>query len=589
MRVDVTDSGADRPRAGRLLPRLFTVAFLIVAGGAALASGRPPAALPADAPRWAFSPERAVRHVEAIARQPHPLGSAAEDPVRAYIMDELKKLGLEVEIQRPRDARERGAKSESDPARSDVVNIVARWRGVGMAGRKAILLSAHYDSVRRGPGAGDDAAGVAAILEGLRALNGKSRPARDVIVLINDGEEVGLYGADVFAAEHPWAKDVGVVLNFEGRGNSGPSFMFETSAGNGWLIEQMARALPHPMASSLTYEVYRFMPNDTDLTIYKRYGMAGFNFAFVGGLSYYHSPEDTPANLDPRTLQHQGENLVEMMLMLGDCDLEDVRREDVVYFSILQRFVAMYPTSWVIPLLAVAVLAYLGVTALGAARGRIRLVEVAAGFATFLAAALAAVMAVYLLWLALGGLLVKSGVVVYRPDLGHGAGMPVSRYDVALLAGSAVVAVLVAAASFAWSSRRWSWEGLGLGALIWWAAAAAATSLWMPGASYAFVWPLLAILLGQAFAFFVPRGRSDALIASWLGAVPLLVLQLMIIDGVFNGLNIRLAPLLMIPVVLVAAGLVPVVAQALSGPGTGSPDVEGLGLITKARKYENTK
>ena len=88
--------------------------------------------------------------------------------------------------------------------------------------------------------------------------------------------------------------------------------------------------------------------------------------------------------------------------------------------------------------------------------------------------------------------------------------MPVSRYDVALLTGSAVVAVLVAAAVFAWSSRRWSWEGLGLGVLVWWLAATAATSIWMPGASYAFVWPLLAILAGQAVAFLVPRGGPVA-------------------------------------------------------------------------------
>ena len=88
----------------------------------------------------------------------------------------------------------------------------------------------------------------------------------------------------VFTEEHPWAKDVGVVLNLDARGNSGPSYMFETSEGNGWLIEQLARALPHPMASSLTVDVYRLMPNDTDLTIYMRHGMPGLNFAFIGGL-----------------------------------------------------------------------------------------------------------------------------------------------------------------------------------------------------------------------------------------------------------------------------------------------------------------
>ena len=96
-----------------------------------------------------------------------------------------------------------------------------------------------------------------------------------MIVLLNDGEEAGLLGARVFSEEHPWAKDVGVALNFDARGNSGPSYMFETSDGNGWLIEQLARALPHPMATSLTGAVYRIMPNDTDFTIYKRHGMPG--------------------------------------------------------------------------------------------------------------------------------------------------------------------------------------------------------------------------------------------------------------------------------------------------------------------------
>ena len=131
-------------------------------------------------------------------------------------------------------------------AARDVQNIVARWRGTGPEGKKALLLSAHYDSVERGPGAGDDASGVAAILESLRALKAGPPPERDVIILINDGEEAGMLGADVFAAEHRWAGDVGAVLNFDARGNSGPSFMFETSDDNGWLIEQMVRTLAPP-------------------------------------------------------------------------------------------------------------------------------------------------------------------------------------------------------------------------------------------------------------------------------------------------------------------------------------------------------
>ena len=231
-----------------------------------------------------------------------------------------------------------------------------------------------------------------------------------MIILIDDGEERGLLGASVFAEEHPWARDVGVVLNFDARGNSGPSYMFETSAGNGWLIEQLARALPHPMATSMTMEVYRLMPNDTDLTIYKKHGMPGLNFAFIGGLKYYHSPEDTPANLDPRALQHQGENLLAMARHLVRLDLDDVRREDVVYLSVLQQFVVIYPLSWVVPLMACTALAYLAVAVLGILRGRVRLVEIAVGFGAFLVALVGTILAAGNLWMVVRDIVLNLGV-----------------------------------------------------------------------------------------------------------------------------------------------------------------------------------
>ena len=559
----MTGKRRGRPRGVRRLSRQATVVFLLAVSGAALVFPRPPRALPADSPPEVFSAARAMRHVEAIAQDPHPLGSAAEEPVRAYVVAKLKALGLEPEIQQPRDARTPGPESGSNPWRRDVRNILARRRGSGPASKKALLLSAHYDSVARGPGAGDDASGVAAILEALRALEAGPPLERDVIILINEGEEVGLFGADVFSEEHPWAKDVGVVLNLDARGNSGPSYMFETSDGNGWLIEQLAQALPHPMATSLTMAVYRLLPNDTDLTVYKRHGMAGLNFAFVEGLYYYHSPEDIPANLDPRTLQHQGENLLAMARHLGRLDLDDVRRVDVVYTSILQQLVVIYPLSWVLPLMGGAVLAYAGVTMLGIARGRVRRGEIFAGLGIFLLSVLAAILAVGGVWSLLGDRLYRMGVIVLRPDLGRGSGMPVSRFDIALLTGFAALAVAIAAAVFAWSGRRWSLEGLGLGVLGWWLAATVATSIWLPGASYAFAWPLLAILAGQAVAFLVTRGGIIALLASWLGAVPLLVIHLMILPGIFHGLNLRMAGPLMIPVVLVAGALVPMAGQVV--------------------------
>ena len=89
--------------------------------------------------------------------------------------------------------------------------------------RQGALLMAHYDSVPNSPGASDDGAAVASLLETLRALRGGPRLKNDVIFLFTDGEEVALLGSKAFVEEHPWARDVGLVLNFEARGYTGPS------------------------------------------------------------------------------------------------------------------------------------------------------------------------------------------------------------------------------------------------------------------------------------------------------------------------------------------------------------------------------
>lgn len=52
-----------------------------------------------------------------------------------------------------------------------------------------------------------------------------------------------LLGAKAFVDAHPTAKEVKVALNFEARGNGGPSIMFETSPDNGWLIGALRKRL----------------------------------------------------------------------------------------------------------------------------------------------------------------------------------------------------------------------------------------------------------------------------------------------------------------------------------------------------------
>ena len=252
-------------------------------------------------------------------------------------------------------------------------------QGTRTSGQESPHALRHYDSVDDGPGAGDDASGVAVVLETLRALKAGPPLDRDVIVLFDDGEENGFHGSRLFVDEHPWAKEIGVVLNFDARGNSGPSIMFETSEGNGWLIHQYAQAAPHPLATSLSMDVYKIMPNNTDMTVFKQAGMGGLNFAFGAGIAYYHTPEDTPVNLDPRTLQHQGENALAMTRRLGRLDLDNPKRDDVIYTSILSRVVVSYAKVWVLPLALAATGLFLIVVAISVRTGLMRLADLVAG------------------------------------------------------------------------------------------------------------------------------------------------------------------------------------------------------------------
>ena len=156
----------------------------------------------------------------------------------------------------------------------------ARW--LAAHGATAVALLAHYDSVWGSPGSGDDSLGVASALEILRAIKAKGVPARDVVVLFTDGEEIGLSGARDFWPRDGAAAHVGVVVNLEARGAGGRATMFERGAGNGAMMALFAKSVAHPVANSLSVMAYRRMPNDTDFTLVREKGLPGFNFAIMG-------------------------------------------------------------------------------------------------------------------------------------------------------------------------------------------------------------------------------------------------------------------------------------------------------------------
>jgi hypothetical protein len=261
---------------------LATVAFVLVVAFVAVAAVRPPAAVSAGAPPDVFSSQRAMVHLRQIAVRPHPAGSPDNARVRAYLVDQLRALGLQPTLQPAQvtAARRHIRDATGTPPRTrPIVNVLARVPGTAAPPRgETLALVCHYDSVPTSHGAGDDGAAVAALLEVARALKSGPMLRRDVLLLFTDGEEDGLLGAKAFVDGNPLARNVALVVNFEGRGTGGPALLFETSPNNLPLIRAWAKSAPHPMGNSLAYDVYKLLPNDTDFSEFRRARRARLQF-----------------------------------------------------------------------------------------------------------------------------------------------------------------------------------------------------------------------------------------------------------------------------------------------------------------------
>jgi len=483
-------------------PAWLMVGLLCTWALVALVPDRRPRALGAGAPAESFSAERALEHLAVIASRPHPVGSAEHDRVRDELLARAAAAGAEVDLQEAvvfRPSRRRTG------VVGRVANVVARLRGRGDGA--AILLDAHYDSVFTGPGASDDGVGVAVMLETLRALRAGPPLDNDVIFHFSDAEEVGLLGAAAFAERHPWAAGVGLVVNLEARGVSGPAIMFQTNGSNRALVAELHRAGTRPTASSLTADVYRRMPNDTNFSVYRAAGWPGYDFAFVEGVTAYHTALDSLDNVDPRSLQHLGDTALALCRHFGALPLDRLYAGEeggAVYFDLLGRALVAYPTTWAVPLAALAVGLALVVAVVGLGHRALPVREVLGG------------------WLLAGGAVLGSAAAVAALRWLVLALHPSSRemtsgelYNGALYAGAyTLVAVAIASALLAFSARWRHPLAAAIGALLWWLALAPLAAVFLPGGSHLAAWPTLGALLALAVQLWhwpeVPHDRPSS-------------------------------------------------------------------------------
>lgn len=513
---------------------VFAAAILAGVFVLTLWSTQPPAAKDAAAPPTEFSAGRALDVLDRLVGNgvPHPVGSAADETVRGHIVSELTALGYDPQIQTAFDCDEYGECAT-------VNNVLARLPGNESG--PAVLLAAHYDSVLAGPGAFDDGAGAAAVLEIARVL--KSLPAQrhPIILLIDEGEEAGLLGAHAFVNQHPWAKEVRAAVNLDARGTSGPSLMFETGAANAWAIRLFRKSVKHPGTSSIFYTAYKQLPNDTDFTVFKAAGYEGVNFAVIGSVIRYHTPLDNFENATAASLQHQGDNALESLLAFAGTDLSSIPPGEDVFFDVFERWTVAWPIGWTFPLAAFSFVLLLFQIVWMIWKKRLSLREYVWGL---------------LEWIVI---LIVTGLLAYILErLIHRVGaIPVNwiAHPIPLLATfwSLPVAVVITHAML--FSRRSAFWGAWAGVWTWWALLSLVIAWLMPGVSYILLVPL-AIAGGVALPFTLRR--AEKLVGyGWFATIPLVFAAILNFSPLLM-LYTALGNQLLIPIaVLVALVLTP--------------------------------
>lgn len=434
-----------------------------------------------ETPKEEFASQRAMQHVEALSKKPHYTGSEGHSEVQEYLKNELIKLGLTPETQTGFSISQYGALSQPH-------NIFARIKGSRKEG-KALLLLSHYDSCPHSSyGASDAGSGVATILEGIRAFLSTQKPKNDIIVCFTDSEELNLIGAKLFVNEHPWVKDIGLVLNFEARGSGGNSYMLlETNSKNGKLVKEFIEANPqYPFTNSLAYSIYKLLPNDTDLTIFRRDAdIPGYNFAFIDDYFDYHTANDIAENLDLNSLEHQGSYLMPLLSYFSSANLSDFASdEDFIYFNTAIFKMVTYPFDWIYPMLGIAILLFIGLIIYGVKEKKLYVKSMGKGILIFLSLMITSC--------TIGFLIYKAIFVLYKSnqEILHGFTYNGHLYIYATI----LISIGVFFKAYKFFQIKETAANLLIAPIFIWIIICSLTAIYLPGASY-FIIPVFFALV----------------------------------------------------------------------------------------------
>ncbi len=255
----------------------------------------------------------------------HPSGTYANEQLKNKLKNSFEQLGYTTELQKQ-------FVCSKNNICSYISNIIS-YKNI-QPNEDVVQVNVHYDSINAGPGVSDNGVNLAIALELARLFNDK-KTLNPLMFVFTDAEEIDLLGAELFT-KHPLASQVSAVINLEARGTKGDSVLFETIGHKKTLMQWLDDSGVNLKSSSLFYDIYRLLPNETDLTVYQDTVSYGYNLAFLGGSEGYHSTNDDLKHVDLNSLEQQGKASTGLLNVLLNQKLNKVEQtnDDVVFFDV---------------------------------------------------------------------------------------------------------------------------------------------------------------------------------------------------------------------------------------------------------------
>lgn len=306
-----------------------------------------------------FIAERAHNILKGLTRIGPRIAGSYENEVLAvnYLINETKKIlqeahhnhVIELDVHRTSGDFNLEFLDGMTNVYRDMQNVIVKV-GSRIKSPHSLLINCHFDTVINSPGASDDGAGCAVMMEILRVITKSNKILRhNIIFLFNGGEENFMPASHGFITQHKWAKGIRAFINLEACGAGGREILFQAGPYHPWIMEAYSEEVPYPFASSLAQEIFQsgVIPGDTDFRIFRDFGnLSGLDFAWSSNGYVYHTQYDSLEQIPLGSLQRTGDNILALALGMAQghqlSNIEHYKGGNLVFFDFLGAFVVRW-------------------------------------------------------------------------------------------------------------------------------------------------------------------------------------------------------------------------------------------------------